>query len=80
MKLLSIAFAAQMAVASLVFALLLRIDRLVHVTLYSYGLQFDDAWAHPYWAFIRSALGMLLLIIAVTGVLIVYLVRNQRSS
>jgi ABC-type lipoprotein export system ATPase subunit len=79
MKLLSIAFAAQIALASLVFILLLQIDQLVHVTLYSYGLQFDDAWALPYWAFIRSGLGMLLLIIAVTGFVIVYLVRSRRS-
>jgi hypothetical protein len=76
---LSIAFAAQMALATLVFVLLFQIDQLVHVTLYSYGLRFDDAWALPYWAFIRSALGMLLLIIVVTGFLIVYLVRSRHS-
>ena len=79
-KPLSIALAAQVAVATLVFALLLQIDQIVHVTLYSYGLQFDNTWALPYWAFIRSALGMLLLIIAVNGFLIVYMVRRQRRQ
>jgi uncharacterized Zn-finger protein len=33
--------------------LLTRIDAIVHGTLYDFGLQFDLAWAGPYWAFTR---------------------------
>lgn len=31
--------------------LLTRIDLIVHGQLYSYNLQFDHAWADPYWAY-----------------------------
>jgi len=58
-KVLSITLATQIALAALVFAMLLQIDQLVHTTLYSYGLQFSNAWASPYWTFLRFALGML---------------------
>ncbi len=33
--------------------LLGQIDHIVHSDLYNYGLQFDLAWAAPYWAFAR---------------------------
>lgn len=36
--------------------ILLQIDKLVHSTLYSYGLIFDNAWAQPYWLMLRIAL------------------------
>jgi len=47
-------FFVVVAVCSLVsvFALL-QVDSIVHGSLYSYGLQFSDAWAVPYWNSIR---------------------------
>ena len=30
-----------------------RIDSIVHVRLYDYGLQFSQAWAVPYWTLVR---------------------------
>lgn len=42
-------------IVSSVFMLfsLIRIDGIVHGTLYDYGLQFSDAWAQPYWSYAR---------------------------
>lgn len=79
-KLLPVAFAAQIVFAALVFIMLLQIDQLVHNTLYSYELQFNDAWALPYWAFHRFALGMLLLIICLNAFLIAHILYGQRSQ
>jgi len=39
--------------AVFVIFLLLEIDRIVHVQLYSFGLQFSPDWANPYWIFAR---------------------------
>ncbi len=78
-KVLSITLATQIALAALVFAMLLQIDQLVHTTLYSYGLQFSNAWASPYWTFLRFALGMLLLTVGLTGFLIIYIMKGQRN-
>jgi uncharacterized Zn-finger protein len=30
-----------------------NVDSIVHVTLYSYGLQFSNNWAQPYWTYAR---------------------------
>ncbi len=40
---------------SSIFLILLvnRIDSIVHGTLYSYGLQFSNVWAVPFWSFER---------------------------
>src|SRR3989337_1352570 len=37
---------------------LLQVDSIVHKSLYSYGLQFSDAWATPYWNSIRVVFAM----------------------
>ena len=78
-KLLPVTFAAQIAFAALIFATLLQIDQLVHTTLYSYGLQFSNTWALPYWTFNRFALGMLLLIMSLSALLIVNILRSWRN-
>ena len=51
----------------------LKLDSLVNVDLYSYGLQFSSAWAEEYWNSYRRALYSLLFsIFLVGGSLIVY--------
>ncbi len=40
----------------LIFYLLTRIDAIVNVQLYNYGLQFSNDWADPYWSNIRLAM------------------------
>jgi hypothetical protein len=44
-----------------------QIDAIVHQTLYSYGLQFSNDWAIPYWniAGIAVAMGWLIVILAI---------------
>src|SRR3989337_957590 len=37
---------------------LLQVDSIVHKSLSSYGLQFSDAWATPYWNSIRVVFAM----------------------
>ena len=37
---------------------LFQIDALVHQTLYGYGLQFNNAWALPYWDAMRTVFAM----------------------
>ncbi|UCH31810.1 MAG: hypothetical protein JSV05_10080 [Candidatus Bathyarchaeota archaeon] len=51
-----------------VIALYYRVDEIVHVTLYNYGLQFDYEWATPYWTFLRLALFLLLGIALINGI------------
>jgi putative ABC transport system ATP-binding protein len=79
-KILPAVFAAQIGLAALIFFMLLRIDQLVHGTLYSYDLQFSSTWALPYWTFLRSALGMLLIIISLNTLLIVYIMHKRRNQ
>jgi hypothetical protein len=59
-----IAFAAVAAIT------LLRLDKIVNETLYSYGLVFSVNWAVPYWNTIRTTLAMLGLIIVVAIVIL----------
>ena|SRR3990170_7077101 len=50
---------AVIAACSLISMLaLLQVDSIVHKSLYSYGLQFSDAWATPYWNSIRVVFAM----------------------
>jgi hypothetical protein len=37
---------------------LLQVDSIVNESLYSYGLQFSDGWAVPYWSSIRVVFAM----------------------
>ncbi len=60
-----IAFAAVASVT------LLRLDKIVNETLYSYGLVFSVDWAVPYWNTIRTTLAMLGLIIAIAVAILV---------
>src|SRR4030066_652047 len=50
---------AVIAACSLISMLaLLQVDSIVHKSLYSYGLQFSDAWATPYWNSVRVVFAM----------------------
>lgn len=40
--------------------LLLQIDRIVHVTLYDYGLEFSLKWAEPYWIMHQTSLWLII--------------------
>jgi len=79
-KLLLSAFVAQITLAVLAFIVLLQIDQIVHVTLYSHGLQFSESWALPYWTFQRFALGMLLLIISLNAFLTARIMHRRRNQ
>lgn len=51
----------------------------MHHDLYSYGLQFSLEWATPYWVAIRTALGLLFLII-IAAVLFQMYVLSYKSG
>lgn len=53
--------------SSTAFLIVLRIDLIVHVDLYDYGLQFNTLWANEYW----QIKNMLLVFIAGTATLAV---------
>jgi len=78
-KLLLVLNAAGMALAAAIVILLLRVDGLVHGTLYSYGLRFDDEWAIPYWTFLRLVLGFLCGIVGVNAFSIAYVALSRKG-
>jgi len=51
-----------------------RLDQVVHVDLYRYGLQFNYEWAERYWTYSRFITGFLLTSVAVIGLLFVFLI------
>jgi len=63
-----------MWVVSAVFVmwLLNRIDGIVHGDLYHYGLQFDFAWATPFWSFERLIYVCLAAPLVWSGIALVY--------
>jgi putative ABC transport system ATP-binding protein len=74
-KLFFAAFVVQMILAVLIIIMLLQLDQIVHGTLYSYGLQFSNTWALPYWTLHRFVAGLTLLIFGLSALLTVYLKR-----
>jgi len=52
----------------LVSVLLIKIDGIVHGTLYNYGLKFDYEWAQPYWVLLRFAFVSLALPMVLGGI------------
>ncbi|UCE95862.1 MAG: ABC transporter ATP-binding protein [Candidatus Bathyarchaeota archaeon] len=79
-KFILFAFAAQVVFALLSFIMLYQIDQIVHGTLYSYGLHFNETWALPYWTSHRIALGLLLLIIGLNIFLIANIIHRRRNG
>jgi len=54
-------------------------DKIVHVQLYDYGLQFSLDWANPYWALMRI-MQILLAVIAISTVINTIFVVRKYSS
>jgi len=54
-----------------------QIDATVHKTLYSYGLQFNLAWATPYWNTAGVLVAMGWAIVAVAGLFQAYLLLRK---
>ncbi len=50
-------FMATLATAPAII-LLLRIDAIVNIDLYNYGLQFSSNWIDPYWIYLRSMIAL----------------------
>jgi len=63
------------ATASAAYGLTL-LDKLVHGTLYSYGLQFSYDWASPYWMMLRLVQASIVLAAVFTVVSSVYVYRK----
>ncbi len=73
-KLLLLFYGAGVVLAIAVAVLLLQVDRIVNVSLYSFGLQFDYEWATPYWTFLRLGLGLLGCLAAVNVFSLIYII------
>jgi len=58
--------------ACFVVFLLGRIDEVVHVWLYDFGLQFSLVWAEPYWGFLRLVYVVLAVPMFLSGVVLVF--------
>ena len=70
---------AACSVVSIVF--ILRIDYLVHGTLYGYGLQFSNEWAIPYWTDFRIVLAMTGIVVSsVVGVELYNIVGRKEKA
>ena len=48
--------------------LMVQIDRLIHGTLYDFGLVFNEAWAQPYWLMFRVSLVLIVAAIILISV------------
>ncbi len=69
------------AACSLVSMLaLLQVDSIVNESLYSYGLQFSDGWALPYWSSVRVVFAMGWLVFGVAVAFQVYSVFRKFPS
>jgi hypothetical protein len=69
-----------MGLASLVSMIAaFQLDLIVHIDLYSYGLQFSVAWAYPYWTAIRVIFAMAWLSLIATIAFQVYKTIVMRS-
>jgi len=63
------------ATASAVYSLNL-IDKIVHVTLYNYGLQFSYEWASPYWTVLKIVQVLMSLVAVFNLISFVYVYRR----
>jgi hypothetical protein len=57
-----------------------QIDQIVHVQLYHYGLQFNQAWANPYWTSLRTVYVALILPSVFAGGLLVLNLVSGRGN
>lgn len=56
-------------------AFFLKLDTIVHSTLYESGLQFSEEWAIPYWINARLLLGLVVVLVCLDGFSLVYMMR-----
>jgi p-aminobenzoyl-glutamate transporter AbgT len=56
------------ALLCVAIVLIVQIDKLINVTLYSYGLVFSDSWAQPYWLMLRVCLVLMVAAIILISV------------
>ncbi len=66
------------AFSSTIMYLVDRIDKIIHVQLYGFGLEFNLEWAEPYWLFmwiIYGSLGTMIVLSAI--ILAVSFIRTQ---
>src|SRR4030042_4628678 len=59
---------------------LFQVDSIVHKSLYSYGLQFSDGWAIPYWSSIRVVFAMGWLMFGVAVAFQVYVATRKSPT
>lgn len=52
-----------------VLILLFYVDKLVHGTLYNYGLVFSVEWANPYWIMMRASVILIVIVILILSFL-----------
>jgi len=74
-KLLLFTVLVLVAAASAAYSLTL-LDKIVHGTLYNYGLQFSYDWASPYWTMLRVVQGLMVLTAVFSVVSFVYVYRK----
>lgn len=53
-------------------AFFIKLDMIVHRTLYQFGLQFSEEWAIPYWTDARLFLGLVGILVCLDGASLVY--------
>jgi len=74
-KLLVFSVLVLAATVSAVYSLTL-LDKIVHGTLYNFGLQFSYDWANPYWMLLRLVQAMIVLAAVFNVVSLVYVYRK----
>jgi len=57
------------AMLAAVLVLLSYIDKLVHGTLYNYGLVFNAEWAEPYWIMMKASMALIAIVIWILTIL-----------
>lgn len=58
---------------------LFQVDRIVHGTLYNYGLEFYYDWAMPYWMFERLAIGLFIGVVGANVFSLVYILFAEKG-
>jgi hypothetical protein len=57
----------------------IRLDRVVHVDLYNYGLRYSEEWSAPYWTYSRWTLSCLAVTMLMTGIATVFILIHART-
>lgn len=73
---LSLAGIGMSAISAFFFV---RLDHLVHIDLYNYGLYFNNEWAVQYWIYSKLTLGCLAVAMSVIGISTVPILMHTRT-